>query len=346
MAVESSLPSSVQSWKSAVFQAYGFDNIKLGLRAIPVLDYKSASKLELKQYLALRILRTSKNVDNFKSDNWIPQAFLSQSTRILDDKHEWKRYLKDVEDRIEVHKSSLSAFSLARAYQQQVSRKPHARVYQAELDSRIAVTPTKQGRPTRSTTNKASATPPEVDLAPNLAAISLHTPSSSSSSRNTVTDLGPGFQTPTSSSLGTPIGKLPPISPYSPLGKGFAEPAKDEQIVNTALLNFLTALTFWVPQVKATWTLHRAAFKIEGFFEARIDGYLEHIDGDTPLVIIEVKACVRSSSRNQIQMQEGAQLAAWICQCRSGGFLATSDINKRFVKHIRTHASSEIVAAS
>ncbi|KAJ5213232.1 hypothetical protein N7449_000401 [Penicillium cf. viridicatum] len=90
---------------------------------------------------------------------------------------------------------------------------------------------------------------------------------------------------------------------------------KDEQIVNTALVDFLNALSMHFPQASG-WTLHRKSFKAafqHASFEARTDGYLE--DGGSServRALIEVKPMLRAKKRNPIRMQEAAQMVAWI----------------------------------
>lgn len=90
-------------------------------------------------------------------------------------------------------------------------------------------------------------------------------------------------------------------------------PTKDEQIVNTALIVFFNALTTHF-DFYSNWTLHRKPF-IATFenaqFEARTDGYLDSPGGKTR-AIIEVKPVLRSRHRLPIQMQESAQMVAWI----------------------------------
>lgn len=97
------------------------------------------------------------------------------------------------------------------------------------------------------------------------------------------------------------------------LGKILYPPTKDEQIVNTALIVFLNALTIHFP-LSSKWTLHRKPF-IANFkdakFEARTDGYLDS-PGGKARVLIEVKPVLRSLNLLAIQMQESAQMVAWI----------------------------------
>jgi hypothetical protein len=72
-------------------------------------------------------------------------------------------------------------------------------------------------------------------------------------------------------------------------------PTKDEQIVNTALIVLLNALTTHF-DFYSNWTLHRKPFTAtfeNAQFEARTDGYLDSPGGKTR-VIIEVKPVLRS----------------------------------------------------
>lgn len=91
-------------------------------------------------------------------------------------------------------------------------------------------------------------------------------------------------------------------------------PTKDEQIVNTALIVLLNALTIHLESFSSKWTLHRKTF-IAAFgvaeFEARTDGYLND-HRDNPSIIVEVKPVMRSTKLSAIRMQESAQMVAWI----------------------------------
>jgi hypothetical protein len=111
------------------------------------------------------------------------------------------------------------------------------------------------------------------------------------------------------------------LSPQTPLAEARAldiqmfPKAADEQIVNTALIDFLIAITIHF-QCPAKWSLHRKSFRIDGF-EARVDGYLEYrgTAGAAQIkAIVEVKAAIRNfdTQISRVRMQEGAQMAAWI----------------------------------
>ncbi|KAL7657885.1 hypothetical protein ACMYSQ_004027 [Aspergillus niger] len=119
----------------------------------------------------------------------------------------------------------------------------------------------------------------------------------------------------------TPISKISESpSPFQEITPASNEPdnvlyppTKDEQIVNCALVIFLNALT--IPfKLANNWTLHRKVFKAkfdDASFEARTDGYLDDRHGKAQ-AIIEVKPVRRSRKSVPIQMQESAQMVAWI----------------------------------
>jgi hypothetical protein len=90
---------------------------------------------------------------------------------------------------------------------------------------------------------------------------------------------------------------------------------EDEQIVNTALLLLLTGITMHF-DMPARWSLHRKAFMLKNVdgkvYEARVDGYLLCTTNSQVKAIAEVKPFLRQPKIQAIQMQEGAQMAAWI----------------------------------
>nr|KMM68379.1 hypothetical protein CPAG_04708 [Coccidioides posadasii RMSCC 3488] len=118
------------------------------------------------------------------------------------------------------------------------------------------------------------------------------------------------LQTPTKST-----GLLPDDSDPEEIRNLVNHQTKDEQIVNTALVNFLSALTLH-SGLPNHWTLHRKSFKAyftHASFEARTDGYLEDTKPDGKIrALIEVKAVARERKRKAICMQEAAQMVAWI----------------------------------
>jgi hypothetical protein len=117
-----------------------------------------------------------------------------------------------------------------------------------------------------------------------------------------------------------PVPQAPPISPFdveSPFDKDIPTPAPaaDEQIVNIALIGLLQGLTVHQHR-RADWTIQRKNFRCGrkgsiAEFEARTDGALQNHSNNRCIAIIEVKAR-RRAGQFQIQMQESAQMAAWI----------------------------------
>lgn len=90
-------------------------------------------------------------------------------------------------------------------------------------------------------------------------------------------------------------------------------PTRDEQIVSTALVLFLNALSMHFGTV-VSWKMHRKAFVAEfeeARYEARMDGYLGD-QNQNPYALVEVKPIRRAEKTNMIQLQEGAQMASWI----------------------------------
>jgi hypothetical protein len=131
-------------------------------------------------------------------------------------------------------------------------------------------------------------------------------------------DLGsqtPALSSASQASVGVPE-SLSPTSPISAKVAKLFQSFNDEQIVNTALILFLNALSMRCDEVTAHWTLQRQSFTVgignETVYEARVDGFLRSPTGDVK-AIIEVKPCVRSQKSMEIRMQETAQMAAWIC---------------------------------
>jgi hypothetical protein len=94
-------------------------------------------------------------------------------------------------------------------------------------------------------------------------------------------------------------------------------PVGDEQIVNTAAINFLNTL-FIHDSLLADWTLQRKQFKFKSDFvkfEARTDGYFNLHGQERSAAGIEVKPRVRRQEHVfRIEMQESAQMALWIYQ--------------------------------
>lgn len=89
--------------------------------------------------------------------------------------------------------------------------------------------------------------------------------------------------------------KTPFLASISPVPKELENllypPTRDEQIVNAALVLFLSALTIHFP-LSSGWTLHRRVFTANfqtASLEPRTDGYLEDRRLGNVRALIEVK---------------------------------------------------------
>lgn len=124
--------------------------------------------------------------------------------------------------------------------------------------------------------------------------------------------------------------------------------SEDEEIVNSALVNLLAAITLcsgimsmkgreglqWVPK-RQCFSLGSAKNTV---CEARTDGLLRNLGNSKrgPLAILEVKPYMRHSSQPKIEWQEACQMAAWIsttlsertAEKRRAGCLSTGDNGK------------------
>ncbi|GES66237.1 hypothetical protein BO78DRAFT_412610 [Aspergillus terreus] len=113
-------------------------------------------------------------------------------------------------------------------------------------------------------------------------------------------------------------GSTPPLDQVSGGSEAFWEThsnTEDEQIVNTALVNFLKAIVEHFPSVTSTWTIHRKVYKARFSnteYEARTDGYLRGKGDSDARALIEVKPCLRRTNALKIRMQESAQMVAWL----------------------------------
>ena len=206
----------------------------------------------------------------------------------------------------------LGTFSLVRYYQHAVDktkgnmnfaskfspippRTGNMEAFEFRSDEPSSPSPMRQGKPTFVDANSLALKPEDLDVA----LLNIETPARPA--REMV---------PPSSRI------LKVSAPASAADSALFPVTEDEQIVNTALLLFLNAVTMHF-EIDADWTLHRRAFKlgIDGAksFEARVDGYLRHRKTDRVHAIVEVKPCIRDKKITKIQMQESAQMAAWIC---------------------------------
>ncbi|CAG8891060.1 unnamed protein product [Penicillium egyptiacum] len=118
-------------------------------------------------------------------------------------------------------------------------------------------------------------------------------------------------------------------------------PTKDEQIVNTALIVFLNALTIHF-SLSLDWTLHRksftAAFK-DTVFQARMDGYLDDSHG-TPSESAQMVAWIKRDTNQPKDVTRCKRLH--ISQDRHEVYVTVAKYDERYLNYLdNTHPSSE-----
>ncbi|KAI0429810.1 hypothetical protein F5Y09DRAFT_309437 [Xylaria sp. FL1042] len=321
MSYQQALPKNLATWR-AESQLLSVKSIhQHGLAC-------SGSSISREQFLLLRTIWVERSVhDLYTNDRalWIDNFSFQSAQQFLSSKAiqpSWQRFLKSVtvsQGTLEQQGyADLHTFSLVRYHQTQsqgldpgdndsakVDMSPIARrtrqglIQRASVQSSPTPGPRHTGLESPVTTLHISDSPPRIPTTPPQRS-SIHTPgrSSSSGSSGTSQDISSPFEDPR-----------------------LFKAIQDEQIVNTALIEYLNALAIHCTQLKANWTLHRIPLIAHDrqrvkTYEARVDGYLKRRRDEKPLAIIEVKPFARSQKKQAIRMQESAQMAAWINQYR------------------------------
>jgi hypothetical protein len=95
--------------------------------------------------------------------------------------------------------------------------------------------------------------------------------------------------------------------------------AEDENTPNAALIDFLAAISFLVAPPSAEWTCNRLSFTAKfkkAKYKTETDGALRTFcpskNNSNVLIITEVKRRERNKRTELIQMQESAEMAAWM----------------------------------
>ncbi|PYI02943.1 hypothetical protein BO78DRAFT_432519 [Aspergillus sclerotiicarbonarius CBS 121057] len=282
------LPEDVEIWEHAIAE--------MGLtgQTVHSAELASASKFEYKQFLLLQVLWVSRRTEDLPKmlpnfNEWIMKA-----TTMLKTYKSWDTYCQ----RFALSDSGEGNFTVARHYQLEVANTKD------KTDPLTLTTPIAHRTRSR-------------ELGRQLAEMHLETPSKSNKISETLNVEDIRLDDPFDISE-TPLPETPsPFREITPAPKELENvlypPTKDEQIVNCALIIFLNALTLPF-KLANNWTLHRKVFKAvfdDATFEARTDGYLDDRHGNAQ-AIIEVKPVTRSKKSNLIQMQESAQMVAWI----------------------------------
>jgi hypothetical protein len=313
---ENDLPQTPSQWDSEV-QANK-------LAGISIHDYKgvlsSASTIKREQFLLLRVLWASESSDNdFRTPKdksiFIGQKDYEKAQELLQAETFWSEYLKSFRNPLCAPSTrpfpKLGSMSQTRLYQLLCCTVPDTnqsaskfspimtRARTAALRARAAPeTPTRapKGRSVLSNEQDLEGLMGDMALEEDVSGLEA-------------TDL----KTP---NVNTPDQPKSAIVFQSPETSEILHPAtEDEQIVNTALILFLTEITLYF-DVRAKWSLHRKSFLFgkagKKAYEARVDGYLQTFHDNQIKAIVEVKPFIREKKILEIQMQEAAQMAAWI----------------------------------
>ncbi|GKZ20428.1 hypothetical protein AbraIFM66951_002716 [Aspergillus brasiliensis] len=296
------LPSNAQEWEDAMAE------LELTGKTVHGAELASASKIEFKQFMLLRVLWVTHHAVDLPKmlpgfNGWIAKA-----EKMLKGYKSWDIYCQSFTR----PDSGEGNFYFARQYQLEVTNTKD------ETDPESLTTPVAHrtrahllGRQRADEYMESPSRSTNISAALNIEDLRIYDPLDDSEA------LAP--ETPIHETL---IPETPTLNP-SPFAEITAAPkemenqlyppTKDEQIVNCALVIFLNALT--VPfKLANNWTLHRKVFKAKfdgASFEARTDGYLDDRRGKAQ-AIIEVKPVRRSKKSVPIQMQESAQMVAWI----------------------------------
>jgi len=317
-------PPTEARWKTAASKA--------GIATKTIHDLpsvESASKISTKQYLALRILwKRVRLLPNTKTPD-LGFSFkneLGEARNYLNGHESWKQYLKEIEDAARnplkdaaFHVKDIGVFALVRLKQ-------------------LRVTPRNSHEPTP----KMESVPTKIFVSPitsRLRSMNPGTPETPTKQiiggPSTQEDSDSDFESaPEDSSL---VDSSSRPEPQTPAKAAEVSPAEDEQIVNTALILFLNALTaFYGGLNKDTsnpvgWTEKRLQLKFDcsgGLsWVAVTDGFLAK--GDQTKAIVEVKPFTRSRALDQVQRQESAQMAAWIQECPDDGLPIPGQGNRK-----------------
>ena len=285
------LPSDYSGWQNAVKAR------NLVGETVHTAELASASKIEYRQFLLLRILWDSRVRDQMARLPPVLETYHTQAKALLATSQLWADYCSGIKN----GESPAGTFAIARYYQIKAAIGGED-MRQDSFESPVA-------KHTRSHTMRSLEQDfrnLQADETPSKTSIPVpQTPDYEDSSDDEFAETSPPSSDPTPASL---------VS--EDLQKMMYPPTKDEQIVNVALVVFLNALTIHFSTIKrCEWTMHRKAFVSkfeEAKFESRTDGYLDDGKGNA-YALVEVKPIARTSaSQSQIQMQEGSQMAGWI----------------------------------
>jgi hypothetical protein len=312
----SELPATAAQWDRQIVHA-GVE----GLSIFHLANHNSGSNITHAQFLLLRVLwhKEDQNVFSRTAKSWVPDDEYEKAKRLLKAKRFWHRYLKSFEQTAaqlsgKPLPDDLGTFSLVRDSQCEVERIDDDNSSESPKFSPIAHRT--RGRAALKNPLQAPSTPTPIRTAANPIQNDPYLTPDVLRVVDHMAEFGISDSPfPPQSSAAVRSDILSPCSPAGPEAAACFPPTKDEQIVNSALLLFLKAVTVHFVG-EANWSVQRKAFHVankgDKIFEARVDGVLLRRSDHQIMAILEVKPCIRGKKEADIQRQESAQMAAWI----------------------------------
>ena len=283
----------------------------------------SASKLEIQQFLLLRVvyldLKEARDFrDSKEQKQFISQSYVDDARAILEKSEPLKLYYKAIESQTKTASLSMGAFTYVYSLQlaSRTSKGSDLNVSIPKVDyipiaNRVKARERAQAK-AKAAVSQTPSTPPQSTGMDKEDIFGEDDPAEASGSAPLVPEM-------------ERLHLYSPFSPASPLntvtGEGMLA-VEDEETVNACLIAFLSIVLMHDEQVNGYWSHYRKAFWVSNtilpkdnkVFEARVDGVLRHQKTRAVKAIAEVKPYLRPQKKiRAIRMQESSQMAAWIC---------------------------------
>ena len=261
-------------------------------------DFNSASKFTLRQFLRLRTLCRPVKPINFDPTKFgLSQEEIDEAGRELTSYDSWKSYCESFQPGTKMKEGNFFAT--------QIHQRNAADIISETISSPIA-----------NRTRSKAANNSHSDHDPQESPTKSRNPEGQDLAQfNIDSIMTPGFENEFDDEPSPlPSGNTPMSREFVPDERIYGK-TRDEQIVNSALIDYLNALTDHF-DLGQHWDLHRRQLHVivEGkkLYEARTDGYLTDKSGTACRGLIEVKAARRDKHWFEIFRQESAQMVAWI----------------------------------
>jgi len=288
MAQTNGNPETSMQWQQLMHR----ENLHPRKIKVSDISYRSASKLDFRMFLCLKIL-----VKTYPSEDLDVEA-------IVDVAHKRQNFnlLKDIIDKCEGHKDPFEVKGLAPNV-----FTPHQ--YMAHLIMHSEKIGPDDGASKLAIFDRYLQQKNEREAIKAMKALSVSNPSP------------PPGSTASTSSPSAPSTSSSSASPVLPASPSSHPQARYEAVVNMSLVLFLSSIRLHSTNLQAAWGAHwhpdPKAFTMNNLqgqqlLQARVDGYLSRKGTNDALAILETKPFVREAKRDDIERQEGAQMAAWI----------------------------------